>query len=89
MRHVNKETADAEAWHIASLVVHCRPESLADTAAAIDALDDCSVPEREASGKLVALIEGPDEARLMRSIRAIEELPAVVSTSFVFHQIDN
>ena len=75
--------------HIASLIVLCHPETVTATVRAIEALADASVPEQDPSGKLIVLLEATDEKRLMEPIGVIEHLPGVISTSFVFHQIDH
>lgn len=74
--------------HIASLVVHCRPERMAEVAKAINALPAASVPERDPQGKLVVLLEAGGEKQLVDSVSEIERLPGVIGAGLVFHQID-
>ena len=78
----------SEFHHIASLVVHCRPERLADIADSIDALEGASVPERDPQGKLVVLLEAGSEKHLVGTVSLIEQLSGVIGTGLVFHQID-
>jgi len=82
-------TGNKKNCHIASMLVQCLPEKLAATAAALEAIDGISVPERDACGKLVVLIEAQGEAQLMECITHIESTRGVISASLVYHQIDN
>jgi nitrate reductase NapD len=85
----NHTTPDpAAAYHVASLVVHCRPELLADIVRQIEATDGLSVPQSDPLGKMVVLIEAADEGYMTRGISLIEQLPGVASTNLIFHQID-
>ena len=78
-----------EACHIASLVVLCQPGNLDAVAESICLLPGLEVPERDERGKLVALVEAPDEASLLDAIRSVEDLPGVISANLVFHQLDD
>ena len=74
--------------HIASLVVHCRPEKLAAANAQISALPNVEIPASDERAKLVVLMEMHDESELLRRIDEIEAVPGVVSATLVFHQVD-
>jgi nitrate reductase NapD len=74
--------------HIASLVVHCRPESLAGTRAAIEALPNIEVPASDERGKLVVLMEMTDESELLGGISRIEATEGVICATLAFHQVD-
>jgi nitrate reductase NapD len=78
----------AEPCHIASLVVLCPPTQLDRVITHIESLPGLSVPESDPRGKLVTLMERPDGDSLLRSIRAVEALPGVLSTTLVYHQVD-
>ncbi|MCZ6829843.1 MAG: chaperone NapD [Gammaproteobacteria bacterium] len=78
----------AERYHIASMVVQCRPEKLASTVIAIASIEHVEVPEQDACGKLVALIQTQGESNLMSCIREIETAAGVISASLAYHQID-
>ncbi len=88
MRRLPRSAVEPAQFHIASLVVHCRPERLAEVAANVEALDVASVPERDARGKLVVLLETASEQRLVDTVSEIERLPGVIGAGLVFHQID-
>ncbi len=72
--------------HIVSLVVHCRQEAILSAAQTIAALPSVEVPATDERGKLVVLLELPDESELLARITDIESVEGVVSTTLVFHQ---
>ena len=74
--------------HISSLVVHCRPEMISSVIDAITAMPEAEVPEHSEQGKLVVLLETPGEGVILERISAIENLPGVINTAMVYHQID-
>lgn len=75
-------------YHVASLIVHCRPELLNDLVERIEAENGLSVPQYDPIGKMVVLLEAPDEGQLTRGVQLIEQLPGVASINLIFHQID-
>lgn len=75
--------------HISSLVVHCRADAVAKVIARISAMPDAEVPEHTEQGKLVVLLETNNESGIMDRINTIENLPGVINTVLVYHQIDN
>ncbi|MEP5764203.1 MAG: chaperone NapD [Halieaceae bacterium] len=87
-RELLKGSTAEETCHIASMVVQCLPQKLAATAAALEAIDDLEVPERDERGKLVVLIEAVSEATLMQRITQIENTAGVISANMVYHQLD-
>ena len=80
--------AAASTTHIASLVVHCRPDRLADARSGISSLTNIEIPASDNNSKLVVLLEMADESELLGSISRIEAVPGVVSATLVFHQVD-
>jgi nitrate reductase NapD len=78
-----------DSCHIASLVVQCRPEKLATTATAIEALHGVEIPARDERGKLVVLMEMESESDLLGNITRIESTPGVISVTLVYHQFDD
>ena len=85
-QHISQDPSAS--YHVASLVVHCRPENVTRIISNIAAEKGLSVPQHETDGRLIVLLESPDEKHLTEGISFIEHLPGVVSTSLVFHQID-
>ena len=78
----------ATATHIASLVVHCRPERMPDARAAIEAIPNIEVPTSDDNGKLVVLMEMTDESELLGGITQVESIDGVISATLVFHQVE-
>jgi nitrate reductase NapD len=78
----------AATTHIASLVVHCRPDKLANVQAGINALANTEIPASDDNSKLVVLLEMADESGLLEGISSVEDIEGVVSATLVFHQVD-
>ncbi len=78
----------AASTHIASLVVHCRPEHLAQAQSSIAALPNIDIPASDDNSKLVVLLEMTDESELLAGISSIEAIDGVVSATLVFHQVE-
>ena len=75
--------------HISSLVVHCRPGDVDSVKRQIEAMPEAAVPKYSDEGKLVVLLETTSEHRIMQCMSAIEDVPGVISTALVYHQIDS
>lgn len=74
-------------WHIASLVVRCRPEHSDALVAKLNALPLCEV--RGAQGaRIVVIAEGANEFELAGCFDAIRAIPEVMTTDLVHHEID-
>ena len=74
--------------HISSLLVHCRAGRLATIAAAIDDIPEAEVQARDPSGKLIVTLETASEAALRDRLDAIGGYTGVLSTSLVYHQVE-
>ena len=79
----------ASTCHIASLFVQCQPSKLEAVSSAICELPGAEVPVSEENGKLVVLLELNSEYELLQRTGQIETLPGVISSSLVFHQVDD
>ena len=75
--------------HVASLVVHARPERADVVVAAIEALDGAEVHGMSELGKVVVTLETGDEAGLVARIDAINAIAGVLSAALVFHQVED
>ncbi|GAA3531552.1 chaperone NapD [Zobellella aerophila] len=73
-------------WHVASLVVHCRPERLAAAQQTIVALPGAETPVTEERGKLVVLLEGPSQKSVVSLIEQIALLDGILSTTLIYHE---
>ncbi|KAA0679722.1 chaperone NapD [Roseomonas genomospecies 6] len=74
-------------WHIASILVHLRPERSADVRASIAALGDVDVHVEE-RGRMVVTVEGPHEGRIADRMTAIHLMDGVLSAVMVFHHAE-
>lgn len=74
-------------WHIASLIVRCRPEHEGAVVARLNALDQTEVRGAQ-NGRIVVLAEGANEYELAQRFDAIRATPDVMTTDLVHHEID-
>ncbi|RCU51686.1 MULTISPECIES: chaperone NapD [Corallincola] len=75
--------------HISSLVVHFKPEFLTPISAALTNIHGLEIQGHNDTGKMVVTLETATEHPVLDAIRDINELPGVLNTSLVFHQIDD
>jgi nitrate reductase NapD len=75
-------------WHVASLIVHARPERLAEVTAAILTLPGAEIPTSDAAGKLVVTLEAASERPIARALDQINAWPGVLSATLVYHEVD-
>ncbi|MGI2259211.1 chaperone NapD [Shewanella sp. GXUN23E] len=75
--------------HISSLVVHARPGQLAQVKAAIERIDHTEIWGDNPDGKIVVVVEAESPGFITDVIEKINNLPSVLSTVMVYHQIDN
>ncbi|WP_418139155.1 chaperone NapD [Oceanimonas smirnovii] len=73
-------------WHVASLVVYCKPEQMAAVIATINAMPGAEVPVFGEQGKLVVSLEGPDQSAIVSNIDRIAPLDGVISTTLIYHE---
>lgn len=74
--------------HIASLVVRCRPERLAQLRPAIAALPGAEIPAEDAGGRLVVTLEATSERAIRDQLDAISALAGVLSATLVAHHAE-
>ena len=74
---------------IASILIQARPEQLNTVARAIEALPGTQIYNRDARGKLVVVVEGPDVGSIGETLNAMSSTPGVLSASLVFQGTDD
>jgi nitrate reductase NapD len=74
--------------HISSLVVHLRPERQAEASALIAQVPGAEIHGASADGKLVVVLETPSEGDILDHIKLINEMPGVIATSLIYHEIE-
>ncbi len=75
--------------HISSLVIHCRPGSMAAAIERIQAMPNAEVPESDPNGKFVVLLETDDESTILEDIGNIQSLRGVINATLVYHQVED
>jgi nitrate reductase NapD len=73
--------------HLSSLVVHARPERLAEVETALVA-EGCEIHGVNPAGKLVVVLETDGSGALSDTITRIQLLPGVLAATLVFHHCD-
>lgn len=74
--------------HIASLVVHVVPATLASVAQAVAVIDGMIVNGTHPSGKLVVTLEGPSAASVLDRVTLIQQLEGVINVSLVYQHAE-
>ncbi len=74
--------------HISSLVVHVLPEHLDETKAQIEAYENAEIYGDSPEGKIVVVLETENQGFITDTIDAINNLPNVLNTVLVYHQIE-
>ncbi|WCM53946.1 chaperone NapD [Pseudomonas sp. WJP1] len=76
-----------EALHIASLVVHARPELFDAVKANLRLLEGVELHQESAAGKLVVVLETVHENQILQRIEQISNLPGVLNAALIYHEI--
>lgn len=74
--------------HISSLLIHARPERAADVCRAIRRHGG-EVAASDPCGKLIAVIETPDEAGVSGFAERLALMDGVLSANLVYHLVDD
>lgn len=83
---LNRGSMPAE-WHIASILVHLRPERREAVRAAVAAMAGVEIHADEA-GKMIVTVEAPNEGRIADRMTAMHLLDGVMSAVLVFHHVE-
>ncbi|HCG5523646.1 TPA: chaperone NapD [Vibrio parahaemolyticus] len=74
--------------HISSLVVHVLPEHLDQIKTQIETYENAEIYGVSPEGKIVVVLETENQGFITDTIDAINNLPNVLSTVLVYHQIE-
>ncbi len=74
--------------HISSLVVHVLPQHLESIKAQIEEFENAEVYGDSPEGKIVVVLETENQGFITDTIDAINNLPNVLSTVLIYHQIE-
>ena len=72
--------------HIASLLVHCRPELLPAVKANLRRLPSLELHQESAAGKLVVVLEAEHESFILDALEQIQHLPGVLNAALIYHE---
>ncbi|WP_313089136.1 chaperone NapD [Pseudomonas sp.] len=75
------------ALHIASLLVHCRPELLEAVKQNLVLLPGTELHQESAAGKLVVVLEAEHEKQILGTIDHIQQLPGVLNAALIYHEL--
>ncbi len=74
--------------HISSLVVHVAPEHLTEIKEQIATYDNAEIYGDSPEGKIIVVLETENQGFVTDTIDAINNIPNVLNTALVFHQIE-
>lgn len=74
--------------HVSSLVVHARPDRLAEIEQALAGVADVELHGSSPAGRIVVTLETATEGLVLERLSMIRDLPGVLGASLVFHGID-
>ncbi|MDH1263384.1 chaperone NapD [Pseudomonas sp. GD03944] len=77
----------AATLHIASLLVHARPELFEAVKANLRHLDGLELHQESPLGKLVVVLETEHENQILQRIDQIAALPGVLNAALVYHEL--
>ncbi|MCJ0972558.1 chaperone NapD [Pseudomonas sp. PS1] len=73
--------------HIASLLVHCRPELIDAVKGNLSLLPDIELHQTSPAGKIVVVIEAEHERRILETIDRIQQIPGVLNAALIYHEL--
>lgn len=73
--------------HIASLLVHVRPELFDGVKANLRQLEGLELHQESPEGKLVVVLETEHERQILDRIDLINSLPGVLNAALVYHEL--
>lgn len=74
--------------HISSVVVHVSPNHLTETKDKIETLKGAEIYGESEEGKIIVVLETENQGYITDTLDVINNLPNVLSTALVFHQIE-
>ncbi|MGF1735186.1 chaperone NapD [Photobacterium satsumensis] len=75
-------------FHVCSLIVYVVAEQLESIKETIESLPGAEVPIFGESGKLVVVLEGEQQNDIVGHFDLIKQLPGVIDTTLVYHQME-
>jgi len=75
--------------NISSIVVTARPENLSAVETSLTASGLCDIHFKDEKGRIVVTVEGDSDGDETKKLKAIAELPLVVSAAFAYTFTDD
>jgi periplasmic nitrate reductase NapD len=89
-RHTSPQSLsgdDTGQSHVASLIVHVKPQALDALLEWLGGLDGVEVPVSSPEGKLVVVSESHSERAIADLMQAVGDREGVLNTAMVYHEI--
>lgn len=74
--------------HVSSLIVHINVAKSMTIKASINKLNGAEVITISDQGKVIVVLEAPNQREIMEVIDAINELDGVINTGLVYHEFE-
>ena len=78
-----------EEFHVSSLIVHGKPDSVPAISSAIEDLPGAEIHAATEQGKIIVTLETENDATMLSLIQEINEIEGVLSAALVFHQVED
>ncbi|NQU58376.1 MAG: chaperone NapD [Rhodospirillales bacterium] len=75
-------------YQIASLLVQARPENIPGLTIQLNTLTGIEVHDSDARGRMILTVEAENDYGLLGAITKVENTKGVITTSLVYHQIE-
>lgn len=73
--------------HIASLIVHVRPEHMPDISLWLEQQSGVEIHSRSSQGKLAVVLECHHEQAVLDLIDTLTDMPGVLNSALIYHEI--
>lgn len=83
----NRTITPSDCWHVASYALYCWPDAITSLRTFIAQQPDLQLSAESASGKLILLLDSPDEQAPLERLQQLEQQPGVIQVALVYHEI--
>ena len=84
--HCSSHQGEAQSLHIASLLVHVRPQNLAAVSDWFNTQSELEIHLSDDAGKLVVVVETRDHHQINPLIETIKDRAGVLNVAMVYHE---
>lgn len=74
--------------HISSFIIYCAPDAMAKVRAKVNSFPSTEIYAEAPEGKFVVVMETENQGFITTTIDEINNLPEVINTALVYHQIE-